>query len=61
VYTRNDVDDLSRKLQYLVDNPAVVESYRKRALARVQSHYNWDTIAADMERLYMGISGKERE
>jgi glycosyltransferase involved in cell wall biosynthesis len=61
VYARNDVVDFSRKLQYLVDNPAVVEDYRRRAIARVQAHYNWDTIAGDMERLYMGISGKGRE
>jgi glycosyltransferase involved in cell wall biosynthesis len=59
VYAKNDVKDLARKLQHLIDNPAVVDDYRQRALERVKSHYNWDTIAQNTEELYTGISGKE--
>lgn len=57
-YAKNDVRDLSQKLQYLIDNPDVVREYRQRALRRIESHYNWDKIARDTEELYHGISRK---
>lgn len=55
-YEKNDVRDLTLKLQYLLDNPEVVEEYRLRAVQRIKTHYNWDTIALEMENLFISLS-----
>ncbi len=59
-YRKNDVSDMAAKLQYLIDNPGVVEEYRNRAVERIRTAYNWDVIAGDLENLYLRMSGKEK-
>ena len=56
IYERNDIEDLTRKLQYLLNHPEVVDEYRIKAIARVKTHFNWDVIAADMESLFLEVS-----
>ena len=51
-YPVNDVDALGKILQRLVDDPAEVETYRRRAVERVREVYNWDRIAEESRDLY---------
>jgi glycosyltransferase involved in cell wall biosynthesis len=44
------VDDLFRKLERLLGDPALVESYRERALRRARD-YSWETITDEYERM----------
>jgi len=55
-YKKNDVEDLTNKLQHLIDNPDITERYRKLAGGRIKSHYNWDRISDDIENLFTSIS-----
>ncbi len=55
-YQKNDVGDLADNLQHLIENPEVVDQYRMRAIERVRTEYNWDTISAGMEELFVSIS-----
>jgi glycosyltransferase involved in cell wall biosynthesis len=44
-FRRNDPVDLTAKLQMLLDNPALVDEYRNRALERAIQEYDWDKVA----------------
>jgi len=48
------VPDLARQLEYLLDNPEVVEQYRVRALERAK-RYSWDAVATAYEELLMDV------
>jgi len=54
-YRMNDVEDLTNKLQNLIDNPEITDRYRKLAEERIQTHYNWDRISVDIEDLFTSI------
>jgi len=55
-YRKNDVEDLTNTLQHLIDNPQIVERYRKQAGERIQSFYNWDRISIDIQDLFTSIT-----
>jgi glycosyltransferase involved in cell wall biosynthesis len=44
------VDDLTSQLERLLDDPALVADYRRRALERAQE-YSWDTVSDQYEKL----------
>jgi glycosyltransferase involved in cell wall biosynthesis len=44
--------DLTAKLQYLVDNPDIVEGYREKAVRRIEESFQWDQIIEEHEKLY---------
>ena len=44
--------ELSQCLQLVIDDPQVVESYREKARARIESLYSWDAITDQYERLF---------
>jgi glycosyltransferase involved in cell wall biosynthesis len=49
---RAGVDDLVAQLDRLLNDPALVERYRHRALRRAKS-YSWDAVTDEYERLLM--------
>jgi len=51
-FRNKDVDDLRRKLQWLVDNPPAVERYRMVAVERVRTEYNWERVTDEYERIF---------
>jgi glycosyltransferase involved in cell wall biosynthesis len=51
---RDGVDDLTRQLQRLLDDPALVEQYRARALERAQG-YSWEAVTDEYERLLKAV------
>ena len=53
------VPDLAEQLGRLMDDPELVESYRRRALERAAS-FSWDVVADEYERLLSRVvSGRE--
>lgn len=57
-FSSGDVDDLSKKLEFLVHNPAAVEAVKHDAQKYVLENYLWDDIAARFETFYEEILKK---
>lgn len=51
-FAHNDVDDLARKLTQVIDDPALADDLRRRALARAESEYDWDRVASQHRDVY---------
>ena len=58
-FRRGDVADLADRLRFLIANPAVREAAGQAGKHRVREHYQWPTIAAEVERVYFEIMGWE--
>jgi glycosyltransferase involved in cell wall biosynthesis len=52
-------EDLSRQLQRLLDNPQLVETYRRGAREYVKKRYSWDEVTKEYEDLCLRLVGKE--
>ncbi len=51
--------DLSRQLQFLLDNPETVVKYRTMAQERAQANYRWEHVVRDHQLFYEHVlSGK---
>jgi len=48
---------LADRLQFLLANPTVREAAGRCARKRIEEHYLWNKIAADIERSYLEILG----
>lgn len=55
-FSTTQSDDLSNKMQYLLDHPLIVAKHRDLAVARVQDHYSWDKVTQDYEKLFFKFS-----
>lgn len=53
-----DENDLAEKLQRVLRDGSLVQSYRNRAQARVQEVYDWDYVVDQYERLFAKMAGK---
>ncbi|HSS22748.1 MAG TPA: glycosyltransferase [Pyrinomonadaceae bacterium] len=53
-----DEFDLAEKLQRVLRDGSLVQSYRHRAQARVQQHYDWDRVVDQYENLFARMTGK---
>ncbi|MBA7492676.1 hypothetical protein ES702_03226 [subsurface metagenome] len=54
LYERS-VEDLRRKMQYIVDHPEEAEKYRRKAVERIKECYTWDRIIDGYERLFKNV------
>jgi len=54
-FERGNHASLKAKLETLIGQPQLVREYGQRAKARVETVYNWDRIAEDMEKLYLSV------
>jgi glycosyltransferase involved in cell wall biosynthesis len=52
-----DEIDLTEKLQRILRDGSLVQSYRHRAQLRVQQHYDWDCVVDQYEKLFAEIAG----
>jgi glycosyltransferase involved in cell wall biosynthesis len=50
--------DLSEKLQRVLRDGSLVQSYRHRAQDRVRQYYDWDRVVDQYERLFADLAGK---
>ena len=49
--------DLAEKLQRVLREGSLVQSFRHRAQLRVQRHYDWDRVVDQYERLFAEMAG----
>lgn len=59
IVERGRVDKLTTVLQKLLDEPDVVESYKKNAAYYIEQKYSWDSVVNETLECYRAIS-KER-
>lgn len=52
-----DENDLAEKLQRVLRDGSLVQSYRNRAQARVLEYYDWDYVVDQYERLFAEMAG----
>jgi len=52
-----DENDLAEKLQRVLRDGSLVQSYRNRAQARVSEYYDWDHVVDQYERLFAEMAG----
>lgn len=52
-----DENDLADKLQRVLRDGSLVQSYRNRAQARVLEYYDWDYVVDQYERLFAKMAG----
>lgn len=57
IYKRNDVEDLARKIQSVIDHPELVEAYGEKARKNADEFYNWNTITSQYENLFIKMAG----
>ncbi len=55
VLWEHSVENLRRKMQYIVDHPDEAENYRKKAVQRVKEYYTWSRIIDGYERLFKNV------
>lgn len=58
VFPRADVGALTRKMQYLCDNPEKVADYKKNAAEFICKKYDWDLITDETIQLYKDMRKK---
>ncbi len=51
-FRNKDIDDLSAKLRYLIENRKAVEMVKERAKSHVLETYHWDRITVQFEEIY---------
>lgn len=57
IYKKNDVEELKRKIQYVIDNPYTTIKLRKKAQEKIEKEYKWDAIVNRYERLFFNLLG----
>jgi glycosyltransferase involved in cell wall biosynthesis len=54
-FLHNDVEDLARQIQRVLDEPEIAIAYGLRARAKVESDYNWQSIAQAHRAIYASL------
>lgn len=49
------LEDLRKQLEKLIQNPYIVETYREKAVKRIQECYRWDKITDEYESLFLKL------
>ena len=55
-FAKGNVDDLKEKLQWLCDNPDVVEGYKRESADFICEKYNWDEVVDRTLELYENLN-----
>jgi glycosyltransferase involved in cell wall biosynthesis len=58
---KEGAEALRHQLQVLLDQPALVEEYRRLARKRAQEHYRWETVVGQYALMYQQILGGTRQ
>jgi glycosyltransferase involved in cell wall biosynthesis len=58
IYRKNDVEDLTRCLQQVADDPQRYTGLKTAALERARTAYSWDTIVRLYEQLFAQLKGQ---
>ena len=52
-------EELTQRLQEVIDHPSMIGEYRRRAMARVIQYYNWEQITDQYEELLARLAHQE--
>ncbi len=59
--SKNPTAGLQKKIQFVDDNPRVVQQYRRKAVVHIRKNYRWDTVAAQyLNLMYRVVLGEQR-
>jgi glycosyltransferase involved in cell wall biosynthesis len=58
-FRHGDAADLADRLRFLIANPAVRKAAGEAAELRIRQHYQWANIAAEIERIYFNVMGRD--
>jgi glycosyltransferase involved in cell wall biosynthesis len=53
-----DEFDLAEKLQRVLRDGSLVQAYRHRAQLRIRTHYDWENVVDEYERLFARMCGQ---
>jgi glycosyltransferase involved in cell wall biosynthesis len=56
-FKRGDAVDLAERLKFLIANSTVREAAGRAAKRRIREKYQWDKIAAEIEKVYLHVVG----
>ena len=56
-FRRGDAEHLAERLGYLIANPVVRQTMGRVARQRIEEHYQWRKVAAEIEKAYFEILG----
>jgi glycosyltransferase involved in cell wall biosynthesis len=59
-FERGNSKDLADRLRFLIENPGVREAVGRAARRRIENHYQWPTISAEIEKAYFGMLKSEQ-
>ena len=59
LFKRGDTGDLAERLRFLIANPVAREAAGRTARRRVADEYQWQAIAEQIEKAYLGVAGKQ--
>ena len=60
IFFQNNIRDLTNKMQYLLDNPQIIEKLGKKALKRVKEKYTWYTVTNSYEKLFKKLKSHKK-
>jgi len=58
IYKKNDIKDLREKIQYVIDNPDIIQYYGEKAQKRVEKNFSWDIVIDKYEFLFLRVLGR---
>jgi glycosyltransferase involved in cell wall biosynthesis len=53
-----DTQDLKLKLDFLLNEPSLVDQMQEKAVTRIKENYNWEKIAGQLEKIYYSLTRK---
>lgn len=54
-FRSQDVNDLTGKIRFLLDNRSDIDAKSQQAISRVKANYTWDSVTDKIERLYESV------
>ena len=54
-FVNKNIDDLTGRLRWLLENPVEVEAVSFSAKERIRQHYSWESISEQIEKLYLSV------
>lgn len=57
-FEKGNVSSLQSQLEYLINNEAIVDEYKREAETYIRERYNWDKVALETKQVYTSLVHK---
>jgi len=54
-FANKNIDDLTKRLRWLLENPEGVKAVSFSTKERIRQHYSWESISEQIEKLYLSV------